>query len=280
MSRFIAFDPGTKKFDAGLTGLFHAVNLSALSPSLIESELFGHVKGSFTDAVSDRMGRLQLCGKWGAVFLDEIGELDPAMQVKLLRVLQTRDFQRVGDNVDLRFGGKSIAATNRDLAEAMRAGFFREDLYYRLCSDVIVTPSLHEQLQESPDVLQEFLRFIARKVAEPIADALAEQAEAWILEHLGLDYHWPGNFREMEQCVRSILIRKQYHPTQSRRLPAHDEFMKGVSDGSLTADELLSRYCTLVYSQTGSYQETARRVQLDRRTVKAKVDPEFLSCLA
>jgi transcriptional regulator with GAF, ATPase, and Fis domain len=276
LSGYIPFSAKDKTFKKTFTKLYHPLNLSAFSPTLIESELFGHVKGAFTGAVIDRMGWLQLCQPGGTVFLDEIGELEPAIQVKLLRVLQTRTFQRVGDTIDFHFHGKIVAATNRDLGEAMREGRLREDFYYRMCSDVIVTPSLHEQIRESPAALLEFLRFIARNIVETDAEALAREVESWIVDNLGRDYEWPGNIRELEQCVRSILIRREYQPTRPRALPAHDEFVKAVGNGSLTADELLSRYCTLVYSQTGSYQEAARRLKLDRRTVKARVDPALL----
>ena len=109
----------------------------ALPATLVESELFGHRRGAFTGAVQDRAGWLEACPAHGTVFLDEIGELEPALQVKLLRVLQERTFHRIGDTRERRFSGKLIAATNRDLAAEIQAGRFREDLYYRLCADVI-----------------------------------------------------------------------------------------------------------------------------------------------
>src|SRR4030095_10303350 len=118
-------------------GPFYALNPSALSPTLIESELFGHRRGAFTGAVQDRAGWLEVCPATGTVFLDEIGELDPAIQVKLLRVLQSRTFQRLGDTRDRPFLRKLIAATNRDLGREMAAGEFRKDFYYRLCSDFV-----------------------------------------------------------------------------------------------------------------------------------------------
>lgn len=279
LSRYVPFDPERMAFAQDFAGSFHALNLSALPPTLIESELFGHRRGAFTGAINDRRGWLEVCRPGGSVFLDEIGDLDASIQVKLLRVLHTRIFQPLGDTTDRHFHGKIIAATNRDLAEAMQKGRFREDFYYRLCSDLIVTPSLHEQLRESPAVLRELILFIARRVAGAEAEALAEEAEAWISTHLGREYPWPGNIRELEQCVRSVLIRKEYQPVRPRTLSTREEFSKAVRTGTLTADELLRRYCTVVYSQTGSYEETARRLQLDRRTVKSKIDPQFLAQL-
>src|SRR5207244_4143346 len=139
------------------------------------------------------------------VFLDEIGELDAGIQVKLLRVLQTGRFQKLGASDDLEFRGKIIAATNRDLAAEMRAGRFREDFYYRLCADRITTPSLREQLADAPDDLHDMLRFIARKeIGEAEAESLAAEVGDWIRQNLGRDYPWPGNFRELEQCVRNV----------------------------------------------------------------------------
>jgi len=279
LSRYIPFDSKTSTFVEDFAGSFYALNLSALSPTLIESELFGHRRGAFTGALQDRVGWLEICRPGGTVFLDEIGDLDVSIQVKLLRVIQTRTFQRVGDTTDRHFRGKIIAATNRDLTEAMQKGHFREDFYYRICSDLIVTPSLHEQLRESPHVLRELVLFIAQRVAGDEAEALADEVEAWISTHLGRDYTWPGNIRELEQSVRSVLIRKEYHPARPREVSAQEDFARAVGSGTMTAEELLRRYCTVVYSQTGSYEETARRLKLDRRTVKSKVDLKFLAQL-
>ena len=277
LSRYIPFDPGTASFAEDFTGLFHPLNISALPSTLIESELFGHQRGAFTGAVSDRRGWLEGCRPGGSVFLDEIGELDAAVQVKLLRVLETRTFQALGDSADRRFHGKIIAATSRDLAEEIQQGRFREDFYYRLCSDTIETPSLREQLSEAPGVLRELLQFIARRVAGDDAGGLAEEVEQWIVQNLGSDYPWPGNIRELEQCVRSFVIRRDYTPARPPPAGARDQLATDVKRGSLTADELLRRYCTLVYAQTGNYQETARRLEVDRRTVKSRIDAEMLA---
>src|SRR5581483_7141360 len=213
------------------------------------------------------------------VFLDEIGDLEVTIQVKLLRVLQTRTFQPLGDSSDRHFRGKLIAATNRDLFTALQERHFREDFYYRLCSDLVTTPSLHEQLQESPAVLRELLLFIARRLAGDEGDALAEEVETWIIRHLGREYSWPGNIRELEQCVRNVLVRREYCPVPVRKRGLKEELTEAFTAGTLTADELLRRYCTLVYAQTGSYEETARRLRLERRTVKSKVDPARLEPL-
>ena len=278
MSRYIPFDPKTRTFTEDFAASFHPLNLSALSPTLIESELFGHRRGAFTGALEDRAGWLEVCPPLGTVFLDEIGELDPLIQVKLLRVLQTRTFQRLGDTATRHFRGKIIAATNRHLPREMARGAFRQDFYYRLCADMIATPSLREQLDgaEARGELHDLLLFITRRVIDDDleeAESLAVEVETWIDKHLGRGYPWPGNFRELEQCVRNVLIRQEYHPPASLDpdSPA-EQLAEAFTAGSLTADQLLRKYCTLVYSRTRNYEETARRLGLDRRTVKSKVD--------
>ncbi len=279
MSRYVPFDEARESFAGTLDGAFHTLNLSALSPTLIESELFGHRKGAFTGAVQDRVGWLESCPAMGTVLLDEVGEIDASIQVKLLRVLQTREFQRIGETTPREFKGKLIAATNRDLAAEMRAGRFREDLYYRLCSDLVVTPSLREQLRDAPDELRNLVLFVSeRVVGDAGAAELADEVMACIDRDLGPDYPWPGNVRELEQCIRNVLVRKRYRPTPPSR-SVDDDLAAALQDGGLTARELLGRYCTTVYARTGSYQETARRLALDRRTVKQHVDPELLERL-
>jgi len=281
MSRYIPFDPDAG-FASDAAESFFPLNLSALSPTLIESELFGHHRGAFTGALADRAGWLETCPPLGTVFLDEIGELDSLIQVKLLRVLHSRTFQRLGETTGRRFEGKIIAATNRDLAAGMRGGTFRADFFYRLCADMIATPTLHEQLTAEPADLGKLLLFLSRRVVDDEAEAasLASEVEAWIRTHLGSGYAWPGNVRELEQCVRNVLIRKEYRPARAGSDGgARRELTDAVLAGALTADELLGRYCTLVYSQSGSYEEAARRLGLDRRTVRARVDEGLLKRL-
>ena len=281
MSRYIPFDVDSGRFSEDFAASFHALNLSALSPTLIESELFGHCRGAFTGAVSDRQGWLEVCGPLGTVFLDEIGELDAAIQVKLLRVLETRTFQRLGETALRRFHGKIIAATNRDLAAEMREGRFRQDFYYRLCSDMITTPSLKDQLADSPDDLHNLLLFIADRVAGDEAEPLAAEVEAWIDQHIGRDYDWPGNIRELEQCVRNVMIRGRYLPSAEGAVGGdwQQALIAELQTGALSADELLRLYCTIAYSRLGSYEQTAKQLKLDRRTVKSKIDEDLLKKL-
>ncbi len=277
-SRYIPFDAEALAFRDSAEEPFFPLNLSALSPTLIESELFGHCRGAFTGAVADRAGWLEVCPPLGTVFLDEIGEVDPSIQVKLLRVLETRSFQRLGDTKPRRFQGKIVAATNRDLAAEMRAGRFRDDLYYRLCSDILVTPSLRERLADSPQELSDLVLFLAQRVVgEELAEEVAREVESWIGEHLGPGYPWPGNVRELAQCLNNVLIRRDYRPAgEGGDSGARERLAADFLAGGLPAEDILRRYCTLAYLHSGSYEETARRIGLDRRTVKSRVDPDLL----
>ena len=284
LSRFIPFDADTGCFTRSPDEGFYPLNLSALSPTLIESELFGHARGAFTGAVADRAGWFETCGPAGTVFLDEIGELDVAVQVKLLRVLESRTFQRLGETRERPFEGKVIAATNRDLGAGIRSGTFREDLYYRLCSDRIETPSLREQLRGYPEDLGNLVLVICRRLFGAEGDEIAAMVEGWIAAHLGSDYAWPGNVRELEQCVRNVVVRGRYRPMVPRPAPAEDAgpreaFAAAAAAGTLDHETLVSRYTTLVYQATGSYEEAARHLRVDRRTVKARIDRAFLAAL-
>ena len=277
-SRYVPFEARTLAF-ADQAPAFFPINISALSPTLVESELFGHRRGAFTGAIGDRKGWLETCPATGSVFLDELGDLDPSIQVKLLRVIETRTFHPVGETASRQFRGKLIAATNRDLAARIRQNEFREDLYYRLCSDQIVTPSLAEQLADSPQVLNELIVYLARRVAGPEADELARDVVSWIEKNLGRDYAWPGNYRELDQCIKNVLIRRDYRPSRPPSAGPLEEVIDDFRNARVSADQLLSHYCTMVYRRTGSYEETARRLGIDRRTVKSKVDSELLTRL-
>ena len=275
-SRFIPFDAERLDFGerpaAAPVETFFAINVAALSPSLIESELFGHRRGSFTGALSDRKGWFETCPPPGTVFLDELGEMELLLQAKLLRVIETRRFSAVGDTAVREFRGKLIAATNRDLQTEMRKGHFREDLYYRLCADLIRTPSLKEQIETSPGVLQELILFMVRRAAGEEAESCLAEVEQWIAANLPKNYAWPGNYRELEQCVRNVIIRGSYEPVTQAEAAGDAGFMGDFRAGKLRADEVLAYYAALVYRQTGSYEEAARRLAVDRRTVKARVE--------
>ncbi|MDQ8186734.1 sigma 54-interacting transcriptional regulator [Pelagicoccus sp. SDUM812002] len=272
MSRFVPFDLQSGKFAVDFGGAFYPLNLSALSPTLIESELFGHRKGAFTGALQDREGYFEECGRYGTVFLDEIGETDASIQVKLLRVLQTRQFQRLGDTALRPFVGKVMAATNRDLPDEITSGNFREDFYFRLCADRIRTPSLREILADRGSELEVLVQHIAFKVAGPNdGESLADEATSWITKKLGQAYRWPGNFRELEQCVRNILIHGSYEAEDLSVSRDDAERVQEGAESALTANQLLSRYAQEVYRRVGSYEETARILRIDRRTAKRYV---------
>ncbi|HEV7763420.1 MAG TPA: sigma 54-interacting transcriptional regulator [Thermoanaerobaculia bacterium] len=277
LSRYAPFDERRERFTGDPESTFVSLNPSALSPTLIESELFGHRKGAFTGAIADHEGFLESTGALGTVFLDEIGELDSSMQVKLLRVLQTRTFQRLGDTTPRRFEGKIVAATNRDLAAEIRAGRFREDFFYRLCADTVVTPGLHEQLADD-DELTHLLRFISARVAgEQEAEELSAEVVKAIDRSPGRGYRWPGNFRELEQCVRSVMLRGSYEPSSNATTgDARRRIADNVVAGAFTADDLLRNYCTLLYAKTRNYSQVAEKLGVDRRTVRAKVDVRLL----
>jgi transcriptional regulator with GAF, ATPase, and Fis domain len=273
LSRHVAFDARRGMFAEDFAGAFFPLNLSALSPTLIESELFGHRRGAFTGALADRAGWLEVCPASGAVFLDEIGDVAAGIQVKLLRVLQARTFQRLGDTESRVFQGKIIAATNRDLPAEIRAGRFREDFYYRLCSDVVRTPSLREQLDGAgAGELASLAGYVARRlVGADEAEVFAREAVAWMTKNLGAGYAWPGNFRELEQCMRNLLVRGEYRPAGPLAGGPADDWNALIGGGRLTAEELLRRYTRLVHAQAGTVEETARRLKQDRRTVKARL---------
>jgi len=271
LSGYIPFDPRQKRFTIDSSEAFFPLNLSALAEPLIESELFGHRRGAFTGASSDHKGWLSVCPKLGTVFLDEIGELASSLQVKLLRVIQTRTFQPLGETRYRSFAGKIVAATNRDLMSEMRTGSFRSDLYFRLCSDLITTPTLKEQLEDAPDDLDELVLFIARRVVgDDEATSVADEVSEWMRGHLDESYPWPGNVRELEQCIRNVLIRRDYRTSVACEF--RRDAVVDLSATSLTADELVERYCAVAYDRSGSYVEAARRLGIDRRTVKTRVD--------
>jgi transcriptional regulator with PAS, ATPase and Fis domain len=273
-SAHVPFDPGKQRFVQNPRELFFALNLAALSPGLVESELYGHRRGAFTGALADHAGWFEVGPEGGSVFLDEIGETDPGLQVKLLRVLQTRLFQRLGESRPRRFVGKIIAATNRNLRDAVQAGRFREDFYYRLCSDVVTTPSLRQQLDEAPGDMDRLVRAAARRwVGAAEAESLTAGVLGWIAKRLGPDYPWPGNFRELEQCVCNVLVRGCYEPLPAPARDLAGGLAADLEASRLTAEQLLRRYCTLVYTRTGNLQATARQLDLDWRTVRAKLAP-------
>jgi transcriptional regulator with PAS, ATPase and Fis domain len=180
---------------------FVAVNCGAIPEALLESELFGHARGAFTGAHANKIGRIALA-EGGTLFLDEIGEMPMSLQVKLLRVLQAREYSPVGDNRTLKADVRIVAATNVNLENAVQAGTFREDLYYRLNVIHLTVPALRERPEDVPLLVQHFLKKAKERVGRTTIDGVS-RAAAQILA----DYQWPGNVRELENTVeRAVLL--------------------------------------------------------------------------
>jgi DNA-binding NtrC family response regulator len=178
---------------------FVAVNCTALPDTLLESELFGHVRGAFTGAVADRRGRFALAGR-GTLLLDEIGDTSPAFQAKLLRVLEEREFLPLGGEKPERTEARVIAATHHDLAGRVGKGEFREDLYYRLCGVEVRIPALRERLSDIPLLVHHFIRKAASGRAG-VEMTLPDETLAALMRH-----DWPGNVRELEKCVTRAVV--------------------------------------------------------------------------
>ena len=271
-SGYIPFDRARGRFTVSFTESFIATNLSQFAETLIESELFGHRKGAFTGAVDDYKGLLERCNRHGALFLDEIGEVSVPVQIKLLQVLQDRTFTPVGSHEIRRFAGRVIAATNKPVTEVRASGRFRDDFYYRLCSDVITLPPLRQRLEEDRSELD----LLVNEQIVRLTGAEDARATDLILESFKRDlprnYPWPGNVRELEQAVRRVLL--THHYTGDLRFGTAQPgraLAAEIDAGTLNARELLARYCGLLYDRFGTLEEVARRTGLDRRTVKKYV---------
>jgi Nif-specific regulatory protein len=178
---------------------FMAVNCAALAESLLESELFGHEKGSFTGALAQKKGRLEIADG-GTVFLDEIGELSPALQVKLLRVLQEREFERVGGTRTIKVDIRLVTATNKNLEEAVNDGSFRQDLYYRLNVVSLEMPALRNRLEDVPLLANYFAAKYAEKCNRRVT-GISTEAQARLV-----NYDWPGNVRELENAIERAVV--------------------------------------------------------------------------
>jgi DNA-binding NtrC family response regulator len=271
-SGFIPFDPRKGCFVESFTRNFIAINLSQYPESLLESELFGHKKGAFTGAIENHDGIFSRCTPHGSIFLDEIGDVSIPVQIKLLQVIQERTFTSVGSHERLRFNGRVIAATNRPLDELRHTGQFRDDFYYRLCSDIIVVPSLRQRVLEEPHELEALISSILRRMIGEAAAPYAHVVREAIIRDLGSTYAWPGNVRELEQAVRRIIITRHYRGDTATTPSGHlEQLMADIDSGTMDAQALLADYCALLYRRHGTYEEVARRTKLDRRTVKKYV---------
>ncbi|MGH7170566.1 MAG: sigma-54 interaction domain-containing protein, partial [Gemmataceae bacterium] len=178
---------------------FVAVHCSALSPGLLESELFGHIKGAFTGAIRDKVGRFE-AANGGTLFLDEIGDISVEVQIKLLRVLQERTFERVGSSEPLKVDVRIVAATHQHLETLMRQGRFREDLFYRLNVFGIVLPPLRERVEDIPELALHFLRFYSQRMNKQVA-GIDDDALVRLKAHA-----WPGNIRQLEHAIQHAVV--------------------------------------------------------------------------
>lgn len=268
-SQFIPYFPQKRRFAANFTKAFISINLSQFPETLIESELFGHRKGAFTGAIEHYDGVFARCNVHGALFIDEIGDVSIPVQIKLLEVLQERSFTPLGSHEKKHFSGRVIAATNKPLDELRQEGRFRDDFFYRLCTDVISVPSLQQRIMESSGELEELVRLLVTRIVGAENDELTTFAIETITESLPRNYHWPGNVRELEQAVRRILLTGRYEGDLTHKPKNQAEQLAELMfDGQLSAQELLGRYCAMMYRRFGTYTEVADRTGLDRRTVR------------
>ena len=255
---------------------FIKVNCAALPETLLESELFGHERGAFTGATQRRAGRFELADK-GTIFLDEIGDISHAMQIKLLRVLQEQRFERVGGNTTLIVNVRVVAATHRDLERAIQEGAFREDLYYRLNVVPIFLPSLRERPEDIPLLIDHFLiRFNKEngkkvKIGQEVLDLL-------------MRYHWPGNVRELENCIERMVIMAESEMITFDTIPPNistyfkdlQEVTRSSMDGKLTLQssvEHLEREQLLeaMKKSGGVHARAAKLLGLTPRQVSYKI---------
>lgn len=189
---------------------FVSVNCSALSEGLLESELFGHVKGSFTGAVSDRIGRFELADE-GTLFLDEIGDINYNIQTKILRAIELKEFEKVGSSIPLKTSARIIVATNKDLYYEMKMNRFRSDLYYRLNTVTIYLPPLRERKEDLYDLIKHFMNLYKNKYNMPNKNISSETLS------ILYDYNWPGNVRQLDNCLEAAFI----HSNSDTILPVH-----------------------------------------------------------
>ena len=238
------------------------VNCSALTESLLASELFGHVKGAFTGALKDKVGRFELA-EGGTILLDEIGDIPPSMQVKLLRILQEKEFERVGESTPRRADVRVLAATNRNLAELVRSGLFREDLYYRLKVIEVKIPPLRERLDDMLPLLDHFISRFNKKYKKQIRRVAHDVIDVF------MKYFWPGNVRELEHALEHAfilchgsVIMLQHLPAELLETPPHSPPVPAAA--SLQSAERILQ----ALSQTGwNKAKAARLLAISRPTL-------------
>jgi NtrC-family two-component system response regulator AlgB len=239
---------------------FITVNCAALPENLLESELFGHVKGAFTGAFKDRQGRFEMADG-GTILLDEVGEITQSSQVKLLRFLQSREYERVGENVTRKVDVRVIAATNRKLADSLQEGNFREDLYYRLNAVRIPLPPLRDRPEDVLLLLTHFLKRSSSNVHIEIApDALK----------LLTTYRWPGNIREMENVLERAVLLAKHGVIESMHLPPELQHPDEHTAGLLSLEQLERQHISRVLGIAKDLDEASRVLEIDPATLWRK----------
>jgi DNA-binding NtrC family response regulator len=244
---------------------FIVINCSAISDTLLESELFGHVKGAFTDAVCETKGKFEIAGK-GTLFLDEIGDISPNLQSKLLRVIESRDFMKVGGEKVLKTEARIIAATNQNLLKLIEKGRFREDLYYRLKVVEILLPPLRERGEDIPELVAYLIEKINRELRKNVRKVPSE-----VMKHLcGLP--WKGNVRELENALTRAIILAKGDVVLLENLPLDHEEKKPFSDVLGSLEEVEKRYIQHVLNAVkGSKTRASQVLQISRPTLDKKI---------
>jgi transcriptional regulator with PAS, ATPase and Fis domain len=250
---------------------FVAVNCAAIAETLLESELFGHEKGAFTGAIRQKPGRFEMAEK-GTLFLDEVGDIPMATQIKLLRVLQEREFERVGGNETIRCDIRLISATNQNLEQAIQEKKFREDLYYRLNVVPIRLPALRERPEDIPLLAQHFLKKYVQALNKPVAK-ISEAALNLLLQH-----KWPGNVRELENLVERAIVLctgeviDVEHLLMLQDRPEAD-LLSQARNQQLTERQLTQLYARMILDvAAGNKKEACRILDINFRTLQNRLE--------
>lgn len=240
------------------------VNCSALSENLLESELFGHVKGAFTGAVTDKQGRFQRADG-GTLFLDEIGDVSPRIQLRLLRVLQETEFERVGDSTPLRVDVRIIAATNQDLSEKVKRGEFREDLFYRLKVVEVLLPPLRDRAEDIPLLTDHFIQKFNRKFNKQIRVISAD------VEEIFMHGQWAGNVRELEHAIEHAFILCRSDIIAAEHLPMGYRGPRGGNSPTPIKEQNQLEIREALEKSGGNKAKAARLLGIDRKTLYRKL---------
>jgi transcriptional regulator with PAS, ATPase and Fis domain len=248
---------------------FIKVHCAALSESLLESELFGHEKGAFTGAVARKRGRFELANT-GTIFLDEIGEINPSVQIKILRVLQEKTFERVGGEETLEVDVRIISATNKDLKAEIEHGSFREDLYYRLNVVNIHIPPLRDRKEDIPLLAAAFIKEFAQENEKQV-DGIDPKARALLY-----NYSWPGNVRELRNCIESAVVMSKGNVITNDDLPPsivtdsesnHVRIQLGATMDDAEKEIIRANLA----AQNGNKSRTAEILGIGRKTLHRKI---------